>query len=68
MIVATLSKLQVDVELRALPVVFLILRCSTRITVFKLGGEIERPPECHVIPLRHRLSRQVLARREMIGN
>lgn len=68
MVVATFSKPQVDMERWALPVVLLILRRSTGITVFKLGGEIERLPECHVIPLCQRLIQQVLAQRKMIGN
>jgi hypothetical protein len=51
-VVATFSKRQVYVELRALPIVLLILRCSTAKAVLELG-ENKRPPEGVVIPLDH---------------
>lgn len=48
-VVTTFSKHQVYVELRALPILLLILRCSIAVAVLKLG-EAKRPPEGIVIP------------------
>lgn len=59
-VVATFSKHQVYVELWALPILLLILRCSTAVAVFELG-ENERPPEGLVIPPDQGLILQTLA-------
>lgn len=66
-VVATFSKRQVYVKLRALPIGLLILWRSAAVAVFK-PGEFERPPEGLVIPLDQRLILHVLAQGEMIGH